>query len=163
RPSRSAIRPSVRGENGGSRPRSSPETCPPCGIDSRWRPSPQTMPTTTTRLRSAKIHRMASRIGEIIIDSPDPEAAAAFWCAALGYRITDRDDTGVAIAGSSSVPTILLIRSDDPKKAKTPIHFDLWPTDRDQAAEVERLIALGATRVDVGQRDVHWVVLADPS
>jgi catechol 2,3-dioxygenase-like lactoylglutathione lyase family enzyme len=106
---------------------------------------------------------MTSRIGEIIIDCPDPEASAAFWCAALGYRVTDRDHTGVAIAGDSSAPTILLIHSDDPKAGKTPIHFDLCPTDRDQAAEVERLVALGASRVDIGQRDVRWVVLADPS
>jgi catechol 2,3-dioxygenase-like lactoylglutathione lyase family enzyme len=106
---------------------------------------------------------MASRIGEIIIDCPDPEAAAAFWRAALGYREFDRDETGVAIAGDSRAPTILLIRSDEPRRAKTPIHFDLCPTDRDQAAEVERLIALGAKRVDLGQRDVKWVVLADPA
>jgi hypothetical protein len=57
----------------------------------------------------------------------------------------------------------LLIASTDPKRAKTPIHFDLCPTDRDQAAEVERLVALGASRVDIGQRDVRWVVLADPA
>jgi len=106
---------------------------------------------------------MTSRIGEIIIDCPDPEVSAAFWCAALGYRITDRDHTGVAIAGDSAAPTILLIANADPKRGKTPIHFDLWPTDRDQAAEVERLVALGASRVDIGQRDVGWVVLAEPS
>jgi catechol 2,3-dioxygenase-like lactoylglutathione lyase family enzyme len=106
---------------------------------------------------------MTSRIGEIIIDCPDPEASAAFWCAALGYRVTDRDHTGVAIAGSSSAPTILLIASTDPKRGKTPIHFDLCPTDGDQASEVKRLVRLGATRVDIGQRDVKWVVLADPA
>jgi catechol 2,3-dioxygenase-like lactoylglutathione lyase family enzyme len=106
---------------------------------------------------------MASRIGEIIIDCPDPKAAASFWCAALGYRATDRDDAGVAIAGDSSAPTILLIANTDAKRGKTPIHFDLCPTDRDQAAEVERLVELGASRVDIGQRDVRWVVLADPA
>ncbi|GAA3227654.1 VOC family protein [Dactylosporangium siamense] len=106
---------------------------------------------------------MASKIGDIIMDCPDPEASAAFWCAALDYRITERDDTGVAIAGPPSSPAILLIGTTDPKRGKTPIHFDLWPTDRDQADEVERLVALGATRVDIGQRDVHWVVLADPA
>jgi hypothetical protein len=76
--------------------------------------------------------------------------------------VTDRDHTGVAIAGHSTAPTILLIKSTDPKTAMTRIHFDLCPTDRDQEAEVERLIALGARRVDIGQRDVSWVVLADP-
>jgi catechol 2,3-dioxygenase-like lactoylglutathione lyase family enzyme len=106
---------------------------------------------------------VAARIGEIIIDCPDPEAAAAFWAAALGYRIVDRDETGVALAGDARMPTILLIRSRTPKRDKTPIHFDLCPTDRDQAAEVERLIGLGARRVDLGQGVVTWVVLADPA
>jgi catechol 2,3-dioxygenase-like lactoylglutathione lyase family enzyme len=107
---------------------------------------------------------MTSRIGEMIIDCADPEAVAAFWCGALGYRVFDRDETGVAIAGSGSAPTILLIRNDDPKRGKTPVHFDLCPTDGDQATEVARLIALGATRIDIGQGDAKkWVVLADPA
>ncbi len=61
---------------------------------------------------------MTLRIGEISLDCSDPERAAQFWCAALGYRITDRDETGVAIAGSSSAPTILLITSSEPKTSK---------------------------------------------
>ncbi len=48
----------------------------------------------------------------------------------------------------------------DEKKVKNRVHLDLNPTD--QAAEVERVKALGATEVDIGQRDVPWVVLADP-
>jgi hypothetical protein len=107
---------------------------------------------------------MTSRIGEMIIDCADPEVVGAFWCGALGYRVFDRDETGVAIAGSPSAPTILLIRTDDPKREKTRIHFDLCPIGGDQAGEVERLIALGATRVDIGQGDTKkWVVLADPA
>ena len=51
---------------------------------------------------------------------------------------------------------------DGPKQTKNRIHLDINPTDRDQAAELERLLALGATRVDVGQGDVSWHVLADP-
>jgi catechol 2,3-dioxygenase-like lactoylglutathione lyase family enzyme len=106
---------------------------------------------------------MVSRIGEIVVDCADPEASAAFWCAALGYRVTDRDETGVAIAGHPTAPTILLLHARDPKRDKTPVHFDLCPTGTDQAAEVDRLVALGARPVDIGQTDVSWVVLADPS
>jgi hypothetical protein len=106
---------------------------------------------------------MTSRIGEMIIDCADPEVTAAFWCGALGYQVFDQDETGVAIAGAAGAPTILLIRSDDPKLGKTRIHFDLCPTDGDQATEVDRLIALGATRADIGQGDTKWVVLADPA
>ncbi|HEX6872885.1 MAG TPA: VOC family protein [Micromonosporaceae bacterium] len=105
---------------------------------------------------------MASRIGEIVIDSLDPETTARFWCAALGYRITDQDETGVCIAGDSRAPTILVLRRTDPKTAKSSIHFDLCPTDRDQVAEVRRLVELGATPVDIGQGQQRWVVLADP-
>jgi predicted enzyme related to lactoylglutathione lyase len=49
----------------------------------------------------------------------------------------------------------------DPKTVKNRLHFDLAPDD--QQAEVERILALGARRVDVGQGEaVGWVVLADP-
>jgi len=103
------------------------------------------------------------RIGEIVIEAEDLERTAAFWCSALGYRVTARDVTGVALAGHSSAPTILIVRSGEPKRAKNRIHFDLCPTDGDQQAEVDRLLSLGATRVDIGQGDVSWVVLADPA
>jgi hypothetical protein len=107
---------------------------------------------------------MTSRIGEMIIDCTDPEASAAFWCAALGYKVFDQDESGVAIAGASSAPTILLIRAAKSKQEKTRIHFDLSPTEGDQATAVARLIALGATPADIGQGDTHkWIVLADPS
>jgi hypothetical protein len=48
----------------------------------------------------------------------------------------------------------------DQKHAKNRLHLDFRPEAQD--AEVERLIALGASRVDVGQGEVPWVVLADP-
>lgn len=111
----------------------------------------------------AIIAGMTSRIGEIVVDCADPEASAAFWCAALGYRETERDETGIAIAGHPAAPTILLLHTADVKRDKTPVHLDLCPVDTEQAAEVERLIGLGATRVDIGQGDRSWVVLADPS
>lgn len=107
---------------------------------------------------------MTLRIGEISIDTSDAEAAAAFWCAALGYRITDRDETGVAIAGDATAPTILLLNTDDVKLHKNRIHFDICPVDSTQADEVSRLEALGAKRIDIGQGDdVSWVVMADPT
>ena len=47
------------------------------------------------------------------------------------------------------------------KTTKNRVHFDLRP-DVDQGMEVRRLEGLGASRVDVGQVDATWVVMADP-
>ena len=50
-----------------------------------------------------------------------------------------------------------------PKTGKNRLHFDLAPpADSDQQTEVDRLISLGATRLNIGQGDVDWVVMADP-
>ncbi len=58
-------------------------------------------------------------------------------------------------------PDILFVKVPDPKTTKNRLHFDLRP--KDQTAEVQRLLHLGARRVDIGQgEDVSWVVLADP-
>jgi len=116
-----------------------------------------------TRPVRAKIVAVTVRIGDIVIDCATPLPAAEFWCAALGYRITESDETGVAIAGDSSAPTLLFLMSDDPKPAKNRVHFDVCPTEgttRDE--EVTRLEGLGATRIDIGQTEGSWVVMADP-
>ncbi|MGH3510344.1 MAG: VOC family protein [Nocardioidaceae bacterium] len=50
-----------------------------------------------------------------------------------------------------------------PKTGRNRLHFDLSPTgDGDPEAEVERLVSLGARRIDIGQREVSWAVLGDP-
>ena len=45
---------------------------------------------------------------------------------------------------------------------KDRLHIDLSPHGCDQATELERLLALGAKRIDIGQGEQTWVVLADP-
>ena len=58
-------------------------------------------------------------------------------------------------------PGIVFLPVGDTKSSsKNRLHLDFRPDDQD--AEVERLVALGARRVEVGQGDVSWVVLADP-
>jgi hypothetical protein len=104
---------------------------------------------------------MASRIGDMIVDCKDPELMAAFWCGALSYRIFARDETGVAIRGATVSPDILFIRVPEPKTAKNRLHFDVCPTDGDQAEELARLLALGARRSAI-EAGGSWVVLEDP-
>lgn len=106
---------------------------------------------------------MACRITELIIDCTDPDALAPFWTELLGYTVVERDDAGVALQGAPGAgPTLLLIRDPDPKTVKNRLHLDVNATDRDQDVELERILALGATPVDIGQGDPTWVVLADP-
>ena len=50
----------------------------------------------------------------------------------------------------------------EPKTIKNRLHIDVNPAGCDQAEELQRLQALGARQVDVGQRDAPWIVLADP-
>ncbi|GAA1408888.1 VOC family protein [Oerskovia paurometabola] len=111
---------------------------------------------------------MASRISELVLDCADPELLARFWSGVLGYVELGREDGAIEI-GPADVgfgglqPTIVLSPSDDPKTGKLPLHIDVNATDRDQDAELERLLALGARRADIGQTgDESWHVLADP-
>lgn len=111
---------------------------------------------------------MASRISELVLDCADPELLARFWSGVLGYVELGREDGAIEI-GPADVgfgglqPTIILSPSNDPKTAKLPLHIDVNATDRDQDAELERLLALGARRADIGQTgDESWHVLADP-
>ena len=110
---------------------------------------------------------MACRFTEIVVDCRDPEALAAFWSAVLGYRELSREDGAIEIGPEEGfggpAPTLVFSPSTDPRPPKLPWHIDVNPTDRDQDAELERLLALGARPADVGQTgDEGWHVLADP-
>ncbi len=87
-----------------------------------------------------------------------------FWSAALGWPLVWDQDQETAIQSPRGGPKITWggppLR---PKTGKCRLHFDLAPpVDGDQHAEVERLVSLGATRADIGQGEVSWVVMADP-
>lgn len=58
------------------------------------------------------------------------------------------------------LPGLLFVRVPEAKSVKNRLHLDFRPDDRD--AEVQRLLALGATRAEVGQGEQSWVVLTDP-
>jgi len=115
---------------------------------------------------------MTSKFTELAIDCADPSSLARFWCSVLGYEVRDEDDETVTIGsplvpeGKSRIgpvpPTLTFARVPDGKTVKNRLHLDVNPTDREQDEEVRRLLELGARRVDVGQGDVSWIVLADP-
>jgi len=107
---------------------------------------------------------MSSRVAVIAIDAIEPRAVANFWCDVLGWQITDEDETGVSIAPpDGSWPTIDVLRVPERKSVKNRLHLDLRADGPSTADELARLLAVGATRTDVGQGpDVTWVVLSDP-
>jgi len=97
------------------------------------------------------------------IDCTDPELLATFWADVLGWQVVKRAYYGVSIGLPGSLPFEIDFRTvPDRKLTKNRLHLDINPTDRDQAAELARLQALGAKPVDVGQGEVSWYVLADP-
>lgn len=110
---------------------------------------------------------MACRLTEIVVDCRDPQALSRFWCAVLGYGVLGEEDGAVEIGPPAGfggpAPTLVFSPSPEPKSGKLGLHVDVNPTDREQDAELQRLLALGARPVDIGQRgDESWHVLADP-
>lgn len=103
-------------------------------------------------------------IGAVVFEPAEP-ATGRFWSATTGWPVVYDQDGDVAIRDPSGKgPFITFGPPGVPTKtAKNRLHLDVAPTaDSDQEAEVQRLIELGARRVDIGQGDVSWVVLADP-
>ncbi|GAA4517237.1 VOC family protein [Actinoallomurus oryzae] len=111
---------------------------------------------------------MASRISELVIKCRDPQRLAAFWCEALGFVVLETDDDGVVEVGPKEgfgglQPTLIFIPVTEPEAVGLRLHFDVNATDRDQDAELERLLKLGARPADIGQTgEESWHVLADP-
>ena len=105
---------------------------------------------------------MASRLCTITVDAHNPTVLAEFWRHVFGYRVAFATPYEVAIerAGDATAPAVLFLAVPDEKVVKNRMHFDLVPDD--QATEVARLQALGARRIDIGQGEVPWVVMADP-
>ena len=109
---------------------------------------------------------MVARIGQWTLDMHDAPLMARFWAAALDYRTADDGDGSVHLwpppDASAGAPSMWLQACAGPKRGKNRNHPDLV-TDGDVDAEVERLLGLGARRVDVGQTGQEgFVVLADP-
>ena len=111
---------------------------------------------------------MACRISQLVLKCRDPEVLARSWCEVLDFTELDREaeiyiEIGPREGFGGPQPTIFLIRDDEPKNERARLHIDVNPTDRDQAAELERLLGAGARLVDIGQpADASWHVLADP-
>jgi catechol 2,3-dioxygenase-like lactoylglutathione lyase family enzyme len=108
---------------------------------------------------------MVARISQWTLDVVDVARMARFWAAALGYRIEEQDGVTHLFPPPDAgphAPTVWLQPVAEPTPGKNRGHLDLSPVG-DAEVEVERLLALGARHVDIGQRaEEPFVVLADP-
>jgi hypothetical protein len=108
---------------------------------------------------------VVSRFAQWTLDVHDVPKMAAFWSQALGYDIDPGSDGDAHLwppPGSGGL-SVWLQPTTAEKAGKNRDHPDLVPADGDVDAEVARLLALGATHADVGQRgDEGFVVLRDP-
>ena len=112
---------------------------------------------------------MSCRLSEIIVECLDPVGLSRFWCEVLGYVELGREeaDDGIEIGPASgfggAAPTLVFSRVPERVAGQLPWHVDVNPVDRDQDAELARLLSIGARHKDVGQTgEEAWVVLQDP-
>ncbi|SEN46749.1 hypothetical protein SAMN05216267_1005252 [Actinacidiphila rubida] len=107
---------------------------------------------------------MPVSLHHIVVDARDLPAQARFWAEALGWRILSEREREVVIGPDATAPVgICFMPVTDRKVVKNRLHLDLTSGADDREAEIARLLALGARRVDVGQTgDESWTVLADP-
>jgi hypothetical protein len=93
---------------------------------------------------------MATRLTGVVIQASDVKSLSEFWSAALGEPAT----------AAAHCVALEFVPADGPKPAgvKNRVHLDL----QGGPEQLERLLALGAVRADIGQGEVPWVVLADP-
>ena len=100
-------------------------------------------------------------MGMITIDCADPQGLARFWTAALGTTVADDYGEFVVLAAPEGGLPLGLQRVPEPRAGKNRVHLDLGADDR--AAEVKRLVELGAG--EVAEHEVPglaWTVLTDP-
>jgi len=107
---------------------------------------------------------MPVRLHHIVVDAHDLPALARFWTQALGWKVLSERENEIVIGTDVNAPVgMCFMPVSDPKTVKNRVHLDLTSSAADRDQEIDRLLALGARRVDIGQTGAEsWTVLADP-
>ena len=107
---------------------------------------------------------MPLALHHIVVDTRDLPLLARFWSQALDWPVLSEREREIVIGPDVNAPVgMCFMPVSGPKTVKNRMHVDLTTSAGDRDAEIERLIALGARRVDVGQTGQEsWAVLADP-
>jgi catechol 2,3-dioxygenase-like lactoylglutathione lyase family enzyme len=105
------------------------------------------------------------RLATIVVNAVDMDRAAGFWRSALGYHgaesIDDQDQFAKLVDPAGTCPSVLVQRAEHIPADPAPVHLDLYTSDRDR--HIERLLSLGATRVEDWAYPEHhaFIVLRD--
>ena len=115
-------------------------------------------------LEPRELYRDTGPMAAVVVDCADPRAMVRFWGEAIDWTVHELTDDRALLRSVKGVgPYLEFRRTPDDKVVRSHIHLDVMSDPvEDQAKDVARLEGLGATRADVGQGDVSWVVLADP-
>ena len=107
---------------------------------------------------------MGTRLWELCFDANDPLRLARFWAGALGWDIHGETRAEIGLMPTDGTPFgLVFVAVPEPKVGKNRIHLDLVSESPAHHAEmVDRLVAQGASPIDIGQGEVGWTVLADP-
>jgi predicted enzyme related to lactoylglutathione lyase len=107
---------------------------------------------------------MPVRLHHIVVDAHDLPRLARFWAQALGWQILSEREHEIVIGTSENAPVgMCFMPVTDRKTVKNRVHLDITTASHDRDQEIDRLLALGARRVDIGQTgEESWTVLADP-
>jgi hypothetical protein len=107
---------------------------------------------------------MPVTLHHVVVDTRDLPGLARFWTQALHWKILSERDREIVIGPDENSPVgLCFMPVTGPKTVKNRVHLDLTTEAADRDAEIARLLALGARRVDVGQTgEESWTVLADP-
>ena len=98
-------------------------------------------------------------------DCHGPKSLVRFWCAALEYETVNWDeyDAAVALPSDGLLPRLAFIKVPEGKTIKNRLHLDIEPSGTTMEAEVERLVELGANRIEqFDEPSGIWTVMADP-
>jgi hypothetical protein len=116
-------------------------------------------------LEPRELYRDTGPIAAVVVDCADPRAMVRFWGEAIDWAVHELSDDCALLRSVHGVgPYLEFRRTSDDEIVCNRVHLDVMAEPvEDQAQEVARLEGLGASRVDVGQGDVPWVVLADPA
>jgi len=107
---------------------------------------------------------MPVTLHHVVVYAHDLPGLARFWAQALHWTVLSEREREVVIGPSDNAPVgMCFMPVTDVKTVKNRVHLDVTTRAEDRDAEIERLVALGARRVDIGQTgEEAWTVLADP-